>query len=374
MEIPTLINAYSTIKGELVLTTDLRVDGKIFGKVETDQTIVIGTEGYFKGFLRARNLIVFGKIEGNILVSEETTFHPDASFTGTLYTRVFNIKEGATINARIETYDKSKTIDEIKLYLSESMAQKQAKPNPFPPDMNGSMAFDRASETVDGIHPTKIQNYHSNGLIKPDQILSTGKEVERLGYSSESNLNPNELSSEKASGVEDNSVIQSPDQAKDVIQTTISSEIKNDEHPRERVDEQLPDLKSKSCDHQNIEEKTTAKPKVKSVLFSSLLENSIKESSTFLNSNLEVEKDRNESRSAQMDNNDKENNISGYNELRDLLIHPKFPRGKADEKLSGQIKSESNEIEGEMEKETKESDEGEFFHSDVIKQLPTNDI
>ena len=121
MKIPTLINSSSKINGELIFTTEVRIDGEVFGKVESDKSIIIGAEGYVKGFLRAGDLVVFGRLEGNFIVSGATVLHEKASVFGNLYTRVLEVKEGATITARVVTYDKLEAIDEAQIYLAEEM-------------------------------------------------------------------------------------------------------------------------------------------------------------------------------------------------------------------------------------------------------------
>ena len=121
MKIPTLINSSSKINGELIFTTDVRIDGEVFGKVESDKNVIIGAEGFVKGFLRAKDLVVFGRIEGNIVVSGITVLHEHASVFGNLYTKVFEVKDGATITAKVVTYEKLEAIDEAQIFLAEEM-------------------------------------------------------------------------------------------------------------------------------------------------------------------------------------------------------------------------------------------------------------
>ena len=105
MKIPTLINSSSKINVELIFTTDVRIDGEVFGKVESDKSVIIGAEGYVKGFLRASDLVVFGRFEGNIIVSGHTILHENASVFGNLYTKSFEVKDGAVLTARIVMYE-----------------------------------------------------------------------------------------------------------------------------------------------------------------------------------------------------------------------------------------------------------------------------
>ena len=335
MEIPTLINAYSTVKGEMILMTDTRVDGKIFGKVETDHTLLIGKEGYFKGFLRARNLVVFGRVEGNFLVSGETIFHPGASIIGTLYTKLFDIREGANINARIETYEKSETLEEAQLYLEEELIQMQTP-----------KSLDNDTEIVNGILSNDFSVNQENG---PEHLLSVLAESD-----TESRGELEFVSKTVATRPETFQFLGKP------VEIVIKPNRRRLNHtkrkikaqPQENIREQSDVLDSEAVAVQNNGEQTIIKPIVKSALFSSLLENSVNESSAFFYNKSEDEEKPIQPTPAQTENNEKENTVLSYNELRDLLIHPKFPLVKTDEKLNGRPKSKSTMInEGEMNKE-----------------------
>ncbi len=116
---PTLINSYSRIAGDICLTTDVRVDGTVYGVIETEKNIYIGADGYVKGVLRAKNLVSFGRIEGSVIISGISIFHPSSSFFGTLFTKDINVIQGAALSAHIVTYDKLDPIYEAQICLDE---------------------------------------------------------------------------------------------------------------------------------------------------------------------------------------------------------------------------------------------------------------
>ena len=154
MKIPTLINSSSKINGELIFTTDVRIDGEVFGKVESDKSVIIGAEGYVKGFLRAKDLVIFGRFEGNIVVSGLTTLHENASVFGNLYTRTFEVKDGAVITARVVMYDKLEAIDEAQIYLAEEMIKTEPNRRQAPVPENVKISFDDA---VDSLNEDKVK-------------------------------------------------------------------------------------------------------------------------------------------------------------------------------------------------------------------------
>lgn len=148
MKIPTLINSSSKINGELIFTTDVRIDGEVFGKVESDKSVIIGAEGFVKGFLRAKDLFIFGRFEGNIIVSGLTILHENASVFGNLYTKVFEVKDGAIITARVVMYDKLEAIDEAQIYLAEEMIKVEPNRKQIPTYAHTKISFDDAIDKV----------------------------------------------------------------------------------------------------------------------------------------------------------------------------------------------------------------------------------
>lgn len=116
---PTLINSYSRIAGDISLTTDVRIDGTVYGVIETEKNIYIGRDGYAKGVLRAKNLVCFGRIEGSVIISGISIFHPESSFFGTLFTKDISVLYGASISAHIVTFDVLDPIYEAQICLEE---------------------------------------------------------------------------------------------------------------------------------------------------------------------------------------------------------------------------------------------------------------
>jgi len=173
MEVPMVINACSKMNGELILTTDTRVDGKVFGKVESDRNIIIGTSGYIKGFLRVNNLVSFGRIEGNVIVSGTTVLHPGSSIFGNLYTKVIEVKEGAVITARVITYEKLKAFDEAQLHLAEEMFSKQSNRMNIPIYSKTQITFDENVEIFENDSETDLLSNSGIEELIPEQITNS---------------------------------------------------------------------------------------------------------------------------------------------------------------------------------------------------------
>lgn len=128
MDVPALINIGSKLSGELAFNSDVRIDGEVFGKIEAVKSAIIGTNGYVKGFLRARDLTVFGRLEGNIVVTGITTLHPSSLIIGDLYSNKIEVKAGAVISARVKIYDELEPFDKAQIHLAEEMIKIQLGP------------------------------------------------------------------------------------------------------------------------------------------------------------------------------------------------------------------------------------------------------
>jgi len=119
MEIPVFFNSDAIINGDLIFSSDIHLDCEIIGNVESEKKIIIGPEGFLKGTLRAKELVVFGRFEGDIIVSGPTTLHCGSSISGTLSTQVIEIIDCAFLNVRVNIVDVMEPLDKVKYAAKE---------------------------------------------------------------------------------------------------------------------------------------------------------------------------------------------------------------------------------------------------------------
>ena len=84
------------IKGSIKFSSDLIIDGKIEGEVISDGSLTIGENALIKGEVKTRSVIIFGKVEGNITVQERCEIKNNAILVGDIAAGTLAIKEGAT--------------------------------------------------------------------------------------------------------------------------------------------------------------------------------------------------------------------------------------------------------------------------------------
>lgn len=94
----TRISQGASIKGDLVSSTDIRVDGRIDGKVLSDGKVVVGETAQLSGSLMCKNLDFWGKMDGDIYVKDTLSLKSLAVVNGNLHVHKLQVELGAQIN------------------------------------------------------------------------------------------------------------------------------------------------------------------------------------------------------------------------------------------------------------------------------------
>ncbi len=401
MEIPTLINSSSKINGELMFKSDVRIDGEVFGKVESDKNAIIGAEGYVKGFLRARDLVVFGRLEGNIIVSGTTILHSGSSIFGNLYTKIIEVNDGAVITARVITYDKLGAFDEAQIHMAEERIKIQPIRKNIPIYSNVEITFDDKpemenldceSDSVFGGEPFMMAKSDDSGdilskIIAESNESDEAEEIFELFESSKIAVDSELLKSDVLAETMENTLIDELDDDNSENLTTSSSSSVQSDNPQLELSELLdsaPVSEAKSPDAQNKEVETNltehhANPfevvehsTPVSVDFESFLGEPVKEES-HLNriGNPKIYKPDTIS-PAKAVRKGKGHIILGFEELRNLLSPTKYAEDKLIEKKNGQAKYEPHKV-IDIENEVIDSEKSKFSLNDAISQLPFDD-
>src|SRR5271166_2223940 len=91
------------VKGELSGSEDLYVDGEVEGSISLrGQSLTIGPNGRVRANIEARNVIVHGRVDGNISASERVELRKSASLSGDITTARISIEDGAFFKGTID--------------------------------------------------------------------------------------------------------------------------------------------------------------------------------------------------------------------------------------------------------------------------------
>ena len=95
------------IKGSIKFSHDLIIDGKIEGEVISEGSLTVGENALIKGEVKTRSVIIFGKVEGNITVAERCELKSNAILVGDIAAGTLAIEEGATFMGQSQVGKKS---------------------------------------------------------------------------------------------------------------------------------------------------------------------------------------------------------------------------------------------------------------------------
>src|SRR6266516_234398 len=95
-EIGNILEASSVVRGDLKSDRGFRIDGKIEGTVESNAAIIIGESGAVSGEVRGSDVIVVGRVEGNIYASGHLDIRATGKVIGDVMATSFRIEMGGT--------------------------------------------------------------------------------------------------------------------------------------------------------------------------------------------------------------------------------------------------------------------------------------
>jgi cytoskeletal protein CcmA (bactofilin family) len=103
------------IKGELTGSEDLYLDGSIEGTIDLrDHSLIIGPNGKIKAGISARDLVVHGRIEGNITATGRVELRKSCTLIGDVSTQRIVIEDGAFFKGAIDIKEKSQPAETRK--------------------------------------------------------------------------------------------------------------------------------------------------------------------------------------------------------------------------------------------------------------------
>jgi cytoskeletal protein CcmA (bactofilin family) len=90
----TLVGEGSTFEGKIKSVASIRVDGHVIGDIESASLVTIGENGSAHSTIIARDLILAGKVFGNVEVKGTLTIRATGSLIGNLSAESLQIEAG----------------------------------------------------------------------------------------------------------------------------------------------------------------------------------------------------------------------------------------------------------------------------------------
>jgi len=108
------------IKGEIAGSEALYIDGHVEGKIIMPESrVTIGRNGKVEATIQARELVVMGKVTGNIECRDRVDIRSEGSVSGDISTVRISVEDGAALKGGIQVH-------------ADGLKQNQAKPADAP--------------------------------------------------------------------------------------------------------------------------------------------------------------------------------------------------------------------------------------------------
>ena len=103
--IDTLVGAKTEVKGDVVFSGGLRVDGKVRGNVtakgEGNSTLVLSENATVTGNVTVPHIITNGLIKGNVRAADRIELQSKAEISGDVYYKIIEMASGAVVNGNL---------------------------------------------------------------------------------------------------------------------------------------------------------------------------------------------------------------------------------------------------------------------------------
>lgn len=89
----------TSITGDIVAKSGMRIDGTVQGNIKTPSKVVLGETGVIKGILECENADIEGKFSGQMTISGTLTLRATAQIDGDVVVGKLAVEPGAAFNA-----------------------------------------------------------------------------------------------------------------------------------------------------------------------------------------------------------------------------------------------------------------------------------
>ncbi|MCW8828521.1 MAG: polymer-forming cytoskeletal protein [Gammaproteobacteria bacterium] len=104
-KIDTLIGQNSELRGDVVFSGGLHVDGVIQGNVyaegDSGSTLSVSERGLIEGEVRVPNIVLNGSVKGDVHAAEHIELAKMARVTGNVYYKLIEMARGAEVNGNL---------------------------------------------------------------------------------------------------------------------------------------------------------------------------------------------------------------------------------------------------------------------------------
>ena len=114
------------IKGEVTGAESLFIDGRVEGTINfPDNRVTIGRNGTVTANITAKELVIMGKVQGNVECADRLDIRSEGLLSGDVITHRISVEEGAILKGGVEVRNPEKKDQKTQVQI-----QAQNKPEP----------------------------------------------------------------------------------------------------------------------------------------------------------------------------------------------------------------------------------------------------
>lgn len=101
----TIIGKGTTVEGTINIEGATRIDGNVSGKLIANDTVTIGVTGVVKAEIKARSIVIGGRVEGNLVASEKVELQAKSELVGDITSKSLLVEHGAIFHGNSKMKD-----------------------------------------------------------------------------------------------------------------------------------------------------------------------------------------------------------------------------------------------------------------------------
>ena len=113
--ISSILGPEVEIKGDVSVSGDLLIYGKVYGNIKSKGAVNSAPGSLIRGNVTAKNASISGKIEGDLLIDSKVVLGSDSYLTGNLKAAIITIEEGARFDGMCSMVEKQNSTSKSQI-------------------------------------------------------------------------------------------------------------------------------------------------------------------------------------------------------------------------------------------------------------------
>ncbi|HNP34493.1 MAG TPA: polymer-forming cytoskeletal protein [Woeseiaceae bacterium] len=110
----TLVSEGCRIIGQISGDGDFHLSGEVEGDCDLEGTVTLAKNGYWRGIIRAGNIIIAGRVDGDIIGHGRIEITNTARINGTVSGEAIAVAEGAVVEGVMKTTGPAKPLEFVE--------------------------------------------------------------------------------------------------------------------------------------------------------------------------------------------------------------------------------------------------------------------